>query len=167
MNHELNKYPYFIYHDVLALRNGTADKEETTRLRRRIAANVGDIPSLRLILGIDPQEFGEFYPDSKKVNISTLDTIESFISHFGGRPGTSTPISKTDPPDKELAVTPPTASRISETDARIMIKKHNYQQALEIILQLSLKNPEKSIYFADQIRFLRKLILNEAKRNKT
>ena len=45
-------------------------------------------------------------------------------------------------------------------------KNHNYQPALEIIMQLNLNNPEKSIYFADQIRFLRKLILNEAKQNK-
>ncbi len=47
---------------------------------------------------------------------------------------------------------------LTESLARIMIKNHNYGKALEIIEALSLNNPGKSIYFADQIRFLRKLI---------
>ena len=41
-----------------------------------------------------------------------------------------------------------------------------YEKALEIILSLSLNFPEKSIYFADQIRFLRKLIVNEKYKQK-
>ena len=44
-----------------------------------------------------------------------------------------------------------------------MIKNGNYRKALQIITELSLNNPEKSIYFADQIRFLKKLIINENK----
>ena len=52
-------------------------------------------------------------------------------------------------------------SSLTESLARVMIKNRNYKKALEIISELSLKNPEKSIYFADQIRFLRKLIINE------
>ena len=35
-----------------------------------------------------------------------------------------------------------------------------FDKALEIIEHISADNPEKSIYFADQIRFLRKLVLN-------
>lgn len=41
---------------------------------------------------------------------------------------------------------------------KIMIKKGNYRKALEIITDLNLNNPKKSIYFADQMRFLQKLI---------
>lgn len=41
----------------------------------------------------------------------------------------------------------------------MMIKNHNYSKALDILTELSLANPEKSIIFADQIRFLKKLIL--------
>ena len=52
---------------------------------------------------------------------------------------------------------------LTESLAKIMVKNGNYRKALEIITQLNLKNPEKSIYFADQIRFLRKLILNQSK----
>ncbi len=53
---------------------------------------------------------------------------------------------------------------LTESFARIMIKNGNYSKALEIITELNLKNSEKSIYFADQIRFLRKLIINEQKK---
>ena len=42
-----------------------------------------------------------------------------------------------------------------------MVKNHNYQKALEIIQELSLNNPKKSIYFAYQMRFLKKLIENQ------
>ena len=57
-------------------------------------------------------------------------------------------------------------SMFSESLAKIYIKQHKYSKALEIITNISLKFPEKSIYFADQIRFLRKLILNEQIKNK-
>ncbi len=56
-------------------------------------------------------------------------------------------------------------SMFSESLAKIYIKQHKYSKALEIITNISLKFPEKSIYFADQIRFLRKLMLNEQIKN--
>ena len=58
------------------------------------------------------------------------------------------------------------SSLLSESLAKIYIKKHRYDKALEIILSLSLNFPEKSIYFADQIRFLRKLIVLEKYKQK-
>ncbi|MCM1137673.1 MAG: hypothetical protein NC221_02620 [Duncaniella sp.] len=51
-------------------------------------------------------------------------------------------------------------SSLRESLAKIYIKQHRYDKAFEIIHSLSLNNPKKSIYFADQLRFLRKLILN-------
>lgn len=51
----------------------------------------------------------------------------------------------------------------TETLARIYIKQKRYEKALQIIKNLSLKYPEKNIYFADQIRFLEKLIINTKK----
>ena len=54
----------------------------------------------------------------------------------------------------------------TETLARIYIKQGRYSKALEIIRRLSLENPKKNAYFADQIRFLEKLVINNNKKNK-
>lgn len=50
----------------------------------------------------------------------------------------------------------------TETLARIYIKQGRYSKALEIIKRLNLLYPKKNRYFADQIRFLEKLLLNES-----
>ena len=55
----------------------------------------------------------------------------------------------------------PKNSLFSESLAKIYIKQRRYDKAYEIIHSLSLNFPEKSIYFADQLRFLKKLILNQ------
>ena len=52
----------------------------------------------------------------------------------------------------------------TETLARIYIKQGRYSKALEIIKRLSLNYPKKNAYFADQIRFLEKLIINNNKK---
>ena len=62
--------------------------------------------------------------------------------------------------------TPTDDSMLSESLAKMYIAQHKYSQALEIIERINLKYPEKSIYFADQIRFLTKLVLNETLNDK-
>lgn len=52
----------------------------------------------------------------------------------------------------------------TETLARIYIKQGRYSKALEIIKRLNLLYPKKNRYFADQIRFLEKLIINNNKK---
>ncbi len=49
---------------------------------------------------------------------------------------------------------------LTESLAKIYIKQKKYAKALEIIKKLSLKYPEKNVYFADQIRYLEKIIIN-------
>lgn len=61
---------------------------------------------------------------------------------------------------------PPPDSMLSESLAKIYIKRRRYEKAYEIIHTLSLNFPEKSIYFADQLRFLQKLILNNKLKQK-
>ena len=51
-------------------------------------------------------------------------------------------------------------SYFTETLAKIYVKQQRYSKALEIIKKLNLKYPKKNAYFADQIRFLEKLIIN-------
>ena len=51
----------------------------------------------------------------------------------------------------------------TETLARIYIKQGRYQKAYDIIGRLSNKYPQRNAYFADQMRFLEKLIINSNK----
>ncbi len=84
--------------------------------------------------------FLEKSAEEKKITIeSTPDSIISTENNIE------------DTPDEEF---------LTESLAKIYIKQRRYSKALEIIRKLSLKYPEKNIYFADQIRFLEKLIIN-------
>jgi tetratricopeptide (TPR) repeat protein len=47
-----------------------------------------------------------------------------------------------------------------EEKSKLYIRQKKYKEAIEILKQLNLINPKKSIYFADQIRFLEKIIAN-------
>jgi len=49
----------------------------------------------------------------------------------------------------------------TETLARIYIRQGRYEKAVEIIRHLHANFPKKNTYFADQIRFLEKVIINE------
>jgi len=62
------------------------------------------------------------------------------------------PVDSAEEPDDE--------SYFTETLAKIYVKQQRYSKALEIIQRLNLNYPKKNAYFADQIRFLEKLIIN-------
>lgn len=48
----------------------------------------------------------------------------------------------------------------TETLAKIYIRQGKYEKAIEILRKLNLNFPKRNAYFADQIRFLQKLIIN-------
>lgn len=60
------------------------------------------------------------------------------------------------PPSEE----PAPEELLSETLSKIYIQQQHYDKALRIIRSLSLNYPEKNRFFADQIRFLERLIAN-------
>ena len=94
------------------------------------------------------------------------DLIDSFINSDTGRitlnegplltPQTEKSVQQ---PEEEIG-----EEYFTETLARIYIKQGRYSKALEIIQRLSLQFPKKNAYFADQIRFLEKLIINNNKK---
>ena len=76
------------------------------------------------------------------------------------------PYEVTEAPSPKVAGDNADSSLLTESLAKIYIRQHRYEKALEIIMSLSLNFPEKSIYFADQMRFLKKLIANEKYKQK-
>ena len=97
----------------------------------------------------------------KHPHLKGQDLIDNFINNEGGK------IELAEAPD-----CPPTFDEdkteekegdegvFTETLARIYIKQGQYSKALEIIKRINLNYPKKNVYFADQIRFLEKLIIN-------
>lgn len=60
---------------------------------------------------------------------------------------------------------PAADSSLSESLARIFIGQGRYERALEIITDLAARFPEKNPFYADQARYLRKLVLLQQRLN--
>ena len=86
------------------------------------------------------------------------ELIDDFINKENGKISLQ---EETEYEPEEETVEDEGSSYFTETLARIYIKQGRYSKALEIIQRLYLEYPKKNRYFADQIRFLQKLILNE------
>ncbi|MDO4180681.1 MAG: tetratricopeptide repeat protein [Bacteroidales bacterium] len=103
-------------------------------------------------------------------NMKGQDLIDEFIEKAEEEPfSVSLDVKKTEQPVEveETDEQPETheeeeydESYFTETLAKIYVKQRRYSKALEIIKKLNLKYPKKNAYFADQIRFLEKLIIN-------
>ncbi len=161
---------------------GNNDSNEVRALEQRI---FNPTPDYSQVLAQEEEKSGAQAPEGEQSEQDRL--IDKFIAE-SQQPGsrftpteapaetpTETPVKAE--PKKEKAPAPkapkPAAaseadpSSLSESLAKIYIRQHKFEKALEIIQSLSLNYSEKSIYFADQMRFLRKLIENEKyKQNK-
>lgn len=99
--------------------------------------------------------------ENDETHMKGQDLIDNFINNEGGK------IELTDAPDSPPQLDDAKEEEkdgdegvFTETLARIYIKQGQYSKALEIIKRLNLNYPKKNVYFADQIRFLEKLIIN-------
>ena len=89
--------------------------------------------------------------------------VEDFLEKESGRIVLNDIESEDDEEHEEEAHTPENNAKgeiLTEIMAGIYIKQGKYENAVKIIRQLSLNYPKKNRYFADQIRFLEKLIIN-------
>ena len=99
----------------------------------------------------------------KVIRSKTEQLLDTFLSSDHKKPSFAplpddTPATDAADEDHEDAE-PLEDTYFTETLARIYLKQRRYDKALEIIRSLYLNFPNKSIYFADQIRYLEKLVL--------
>ena len=137
------------------------EDEGQSRGKRKPTPADAAVDYVAYLLETEGDKAEETVPEMKGQNL-----IDSFINADKGRivlnegPLLTPQTGKTD----EMAVEPTDEEYFTETLARIYIKQGRYSKALEIIQRLSLQFPKKNAYFADQIRFLEKLIINSNKK---
>lgn len=146
---------------------GSHEKDETELLERLIFNPVPDYAQLLA------QEEEQSMPQIDAAPEGSADAlINSFIiksKTSGGQfPSAVKQEEPVEVPKPESPVKKPVVSddaMLSESLAQVYIKRGKYSKAYEIISHLNLNFPEKSIYFADQLRFLRKLMALEERSN--
>ena len=138
------KYPYYVISLIEEYHKAPEGSPDRRRLRARMAANIGD---KKILEQIAPEEAPQEKPGP--ASDSSFSTIDNFLEKFGGdgKPlGYMMSLQEAPKPSFSL---------------REYIKNKRYEEAIQIIERQNLINPDKNIYFADQIRFLRKLIAIE------
>ena len=109
---------------------------------------------------------GEAFKDEEQPQMRGQNLIDNFINNKGGNfdlkevPEFLPQLEENEKNDENGG----DEGYFTETLARIYIKQGRYSKALEIIKRLNLNYPKKNAYFADQIRFLEKLIINNNKK---
>ena len=137
------------------------EDEGQSRGKRKPTPADAAVDYVAYLLETEGDKAEETVPEMKGQNL-----IDTFINADKGRivlnegPLLTPQTEKTD----ETAAEPTDEEYFTETLARIYIKQGRYSKALEIIQRLSLQFPKKNAYFADQIRFLEKLIINSNKK---
>lgn len=177
---------YYIHHDEYAQflvqqTEESAEEDRTMALLDSFLTSIEDTMEIEGQIITDPtlnvistdylsylESIGDISPESTEEGntLKHQDIIDSFIEKSENEtlftPTSNSSLSTTENTDKEETKD----EFLTETLARIYIKQKKYEQALTIIKRLSLNFPKKSVYFADQIRFLEHLILNEKYKNK-
>lgn len=162
----MEKYPYFIYPDIIKLKQDNLSEKERDTLTARVVANMGDAQTVTDILGIDQQEFvRKFSAQKTETSKSGFGTIEAFLDKFPGKiGGPSVEISVPEPKSEKLDIRENkkgnhSPAKVIKKDQKFteLVKNKKYSEAIAFLEAENLNNPEKNIYFATQIRFLKKL----------
>lgn len=138
-------------------------EEEKPATRRKPTPVDATVDYVAYLLECSKDDEEPLADDTPKMKGQSL--IDSFISQEGG--GRIILPDMPDGPRENIDTTDAVPSDIcTETMAQIYVRQGRYSQALDIIKRLNLANPGKNAYFADQIRFLEKLIVNNNKKPK-
>ena len=130
----------------------------------------GENADVSMELGAVPMDYVSAYlatptaesAADKAIRSKTEQLLDTFLSSdykkpsFELKPEDEAQTDALDEADEESE--PLDDTYFTETLARIYLKQRRYDKALEIIRSLYLNFPNKSIYFADQIRYLEKLV---------
>ena len=151
------------------------DSEEARKIRLLLSVNIGDPEALNKIVGPQAKkEEKEEYETPGKVK----DPIDAFLDKFGVKPydqkGNSYKISEITEEEPIELLTNPEWELILEPEEERgaknlgeLIKERKYLEDIQLIEAQNLNNPQKSIYFAHQMRLIKKLIRIEKYRNQT
>ena len=138
---------------------GSQSAEDDALLERLIlnpAPDYGEMLAREEQMNMPPDSSPEADPDSQEERINAFIRV-----NHPAAPRAEEPQAEPLPEHVHVAQPEPADdSLLSESLAKIFIRQGRYERAYEIISSLNLKFPKKSAYFADQLRFLRKLMLN-------
>jgi hypothetical protein len=137
-----------------------ADDSDAKKTKRKPTPADAAVDYVSYLLETESEDEKE--ETEKAPQMKGQDLIDNFINNDGGK------IKLKEEPEyvPQLEEKPENEENESdegyftETLAKIYVKQGRYSKALEIIQRLNLNYPKKNAYFADQIRFLEKLIIN-------
>ena len=139
------------------------DESEDPKIQKRKPTPAdAAIDYVSYLMEIEAEETGSVKVEAPQMKGQSL--IDAFINNEGGNftlqetPEYLPYIEELDGENEQVG----DEGYFTETLAKIYIKQGRYSKALEIIKRLNLNYPKKNAYFADQIRFLEKLIINAA-----
>ena len=122
---------------------------------------LGAVPMDYVSAYLETPSTGESAAD-KAIRSKTEQLLDTFLSSDYKKPSFAPVPDETQdsaaPDEADDDTEPLDDTYFTETLARIYLKQSRYDKALEIIRSLYLNFPNKSIYFADQIRYLEKLV---------
>ncbi len=132
-----------------------AEESEPNKSKRRPTPKDATIDYVAYLLESESDDNLEEAPQ-----MHGQDLIDHFLHEEQGRILLNELNDEQRPLELPVEEEPAEEEYFTETLARIYIKQGRFQKALDILQRLSTNFPEKNAYFAGQIRFLEKLIIN-------
>ena len=161
------KYPYYIVPEIEEYQYLDPNSVKARKLRRIIYVNIGDREVLKNLLGDDSDESNGKYDSVYSSQDSSMATIDSFLSKFGGKLGPLGYMAEEEKISSQGDALVKEEAKKEINSLGELIKEGRIKEAIQLIERQKLINPEKSIYFAHQMSFLRKLEAIENYRKQT